>query len=110
MLEEGVGDHCHERMTMKAGPRTPQRWLPAVQCPQRQRRHRGGRRQCPGHAFPRERLPVTCGIAEHGVTSLAALGISATMAEVDDVLGATFPAIFATAGGLELPCRSLTAG
>jgi lipoyl(octanoyl) transferase len=53
---------------------------------------------------------VPCGIAEHGVTSLAALGISATMAEVDDVLGATFPAIFAAAGGLELPCRSLTAG
>jgi hypothetical protein len=23
MLEEGVGDHCHERMTMKAGPRSP---------------------------------------------------------------------------------------
>ena len=22
MLEEGVGDHCHERMTMKAGPRS----------------------------------------------------------------------------------------
>ena len=53
---------------------------------------------------------VPCGIDEHGVTSLAALGISATMAEVDDVLGATFPAIFAAAGGLELPCRSLTAG
>ena len=53
---------------------------------------------------------VPCGIAEHGVTSLAALGISATMAEVDDVLGATFPAIFVAAGGLELPCRSLTAG
>ena len=53
---------------------------------------------------------VPCGIDEHGVTSLAALGISATMAEVDDVLGATFPAIFAAAAGLELPCRSLTAG
>ena len=22
MLEEGVGDHCHERMTMKADPRS----------------------------------------------------------------------------------------
>jgi lipoyl(octanoyl) transferase len=53
---------------------------------------------------------VPCGIAGHGVTSLAALGISATMAEVDDVLGATFPAIFAAAGGLELPCRSLPSG
>jgi lipoyl(octanoyl) transferase len=53
---------------------------------------------------------VPCGIAEHGVTSLAALGIAATMAEVDDVLGATFPAIFETPGGLKLPCHSLTAG
>jgi lipoyl(octanoyl) transferase len=53
---------------------------------------------------------VPCGIAEHGVTSLAALGIAATMAEVDDVLGATFPAIFEAPGGLELPCHSLTAG
>jgi hypothetical protein len=23
MLEEGVGDHCHERMTMKTGPGSP---------------------------------------------------------------------------------------
>jgi lipoyl(octanoyl) transferase len=53
---------------------------------------------------------VPCGIAGHGVTSLAALGISATMAEVDDVLGATFPTIFEAAGGLELPCHSLPAG
>ena len=22
MLEQGAGDHCHERMTMKAGPRS----------------------------------------------------------------------------------------
>ena len=41
---------------------------------------------------------VPCGIAEHGVTSLAALGISATMAQVDDVLGATFPANFRGGG------------
>jgi lipoyl(octanoyl) transferase len=53
---------------------------------------------------------VPCGIAEHGVISLAALGISATMTEVDDVLGATFAEIFEAAGGLDLPCRSLPAG
>jgi lipoyl(octanoyl) transferase len=53
---------------------------------------------------------VPCGIADHGVTSLAALGIAATMAEVDDVLRATFPAIFAAADSPEIPCRSLTAG
>jgi 23S rRNA pseudouridine955/2504/2580 synthase len=53
---------------------------------------------------------VPCGIAGHGVTSLAALGVSARMAEVDDVLGAAFPAIFAAAGDLELPCRSLPSG
>ena len=41
---------------------------------------------------------VPCGIAGHGVTSLAALGISATMAQVDDVLGATFPANFRGGG------------
>jgi lipoyl(octanoyl) transferase len=53
---------------------------------------------------------VPCGIAGHAVTSLAALGISATMAEVDHVLGATFAGVFAAAGGLQIPCRSLTAG
>jgi lipoyl(octanoyl) transferase len=53
---------------------------------------------------------VPCGIAGHGVTSLAALGISATMAQVDDVLRATFGEIFAAPNGLELPCRSLPAG
>ncbi|MBV8738694.1 MAG: lipoyl(octanoyl) transferase LipB [Alphaproteobacteria bacterium] len=37
---------------------------------------------------------VPCGIAEHGVTSLAALGIRATMAEVDAVLRETFDAVF----------------
>jgi lipoyl(octanoyl) transferase len=37
---------------------------------------------------------VPCGIAEHGVTSLAALGISATMAEVDAALRETFDAVF----------------
>jgi lipoyl(octanoyl) transferase len=42
---------------------------------------------------------VPCGIAEHGVTSLAALGITATMAEVDIALRATFAEAFATALG-----------
>jgi lipoyl(octanoyl) transferase len=42
---------------------------------------------------------VPCGIAEHGVTSLAALGITATMAEVDNALCATFAEAFATAPG-----------
>jgi lipoyl(octanoyl) transferase len=37
---------------------------------------------------------VPCGIAEHGVTSLGALGISATMAEVDTALRGTFAEVF----------------
>lgn len=37
---------------------------------------------------------VPCGIAEHGVTSLAALGIAATMAEVDAALRRAFDEIF----------------
>ncbi len=37
---------------------------------------------------------VPCGIAEHGVTSLAALGIGATMAEVDAALRETFDVVF----------------
>ena len=40
---------------------------------------------------------VPCGIREHGVTSLAALGITATMAEVDQALQATFADVFAAA-------------
>ena len=39
---------------------------------------------------------VPCGIAEHGVTSLAALGIAASMSEVDIALRATFDEVFAT--------------
>ena len=37
---------------------------------------------------------VACGIREHGVTSLAELGIEATMAEVDKVLRETFGRAF----------------
>ena len=38
---------------------------------------------------------VPCGISEHGVTSLAALGITATMPEVDAALKAAFAEVFA---------------
>jgi lipoyl(octanoyl) transferase len=37
---------------------------------------------------------VPCGIAEHGVTSLAALGVDATMAEIDHALSAAFADTF----------------
>jgi lipoyl(octanoyl) transferase len=40
---------------------------------------------------------VPCGISGHGVTSLAALGIKATMADVDAALRATFDDVFASA-------------
>ena len=40
---------------------------------------------------------VPCGIAEHGVTSLAALGITATMMDVDLALRAAFENLFAPA-------------
>jgi lipoyl(octanoyl) transferase len=39
---------------------------------------------------------VPCGIAEHGVTSLAALGLPVSLPEVDGALKATFDAAFAT--------------
>jgi len=39
---------------------------------------------------------VPCGIAEHGVTSLAALGVGATRAQVDAALRATFDEVFET--------------
>ena len=38
---------------------------------------------------------VPCGIAEHGVTSLAELGVAASMAEVDDALKRHFASAFA---------------
>ena len=38
---------------------------------------------------------VPCGIAGHGVTSLAALGVGATMEEVDTALRTTFAEVFA---------------
>jgi lipoyl(octanoyl) transferase len=47
---------------------------------------------------------VPCGIAEHGVTSLAALGVAATMAEVDAALRATFAEIFEATSSPEMPC------
>ena len=37
---------------------------------------------------------VPCGVSEHGVTSLAALGVGATMAEVDDALRRNFETVF----------------
>ena len=37
---------------------------------------------------------VPCGIAEHGVTSLAALGFGATVAELDAALRETFAGVF----------------
>jgi lipoyl(octanoyl) transferase len=45
---------------------------------------------------------VPCGISGHGVTSLAALGVKATMAELDAALRETFDDVFAAV----LACRS----
>lgn len=39
---------------------------------------------------------VPCGIAEHGVTSLADLGLTASLDDVDAALRATFDSVFAT--------------
>ena len=45
---------------------------------------------------------IPCGVAEHGVTSLAALGISVTLAQVDLALQAAFAETFAD----PLACRA----
>jgi lipoyl(octanoyl) transferase len=37
---------------------------------------------------------VPCGIAQHGVTSLLDLGVSASMADVDEVLERKFGEVF----------------
>jgi lipoyl(octanoyl) transferase len=47
---------------------------------------------------------VPCGIAEHGVTSLAALGVAATMGEIDAALHTTFREVFGVESGRETPC------
>ena len=46
---------------------------------------------------------IPCGIAEHGMTSLARLGVGASMEEVDRTLQATFSGIFAAARSCEIP-------
>ena len=51
---------------------------------------------------------VPCGIRDHGVTSLKALGVDATMADVDDALRATFDAAIPAAAKIAIR-RSATA-
>jgi lipoyl(octanoyl) transferase len=46
---------------------------------------------------------IPCGIAEHGMTSLARLGVGASMDEVDRTLRATFSGIFGAARSCEIP-------
>ena len=46
---------------------------------------------------------VPCGIAEHGVTSLARLGVGATMEDVDRTLQATFSGVFGAERRCEIP-------
>jgi len=48
---------------------------------------------------------VPCGIAEHGVTSLADLGISASMAEVDAALKEAFAEVFMPSAAAGTPPR-----
>jgi lipoyl(octanoyl) transferase len=51
---------------------------------------------------------VPCGIAEHGVTSLAALGVNVAMAEVDAAMAASFDFVFAR--GPRIECRANRSG
>jgi lipoyl(octanoyl) transferase len=49
---------------------------------------------------------VPCGITQHGVTSLAQLGITASMADVDIALRATFERVFGTVAACALDNRT----
>jgi lipoyl(octanoyl) transferase len=51
---------------------------------------------------------IPCGIADHDVTSLARLGVAATMTEVDRTLRERFGEIFEVMGGCEIPENSLS--
>jgi lipoyl(octanoyl) transferase len=53
---------------------------------------------------------VPCGVSEHGVTSLARLGVIASMAEVDIALRATFDEVFRTPAACTPQTLSRTAG
>ena len=51
---------------------------------------------------------VPCGVTEHGVTSLAHLGVAASMEEVDAALRATFDAVFGEVATCALESISTT--
>jgi lipoyl(octanoyl) transferase len=53
---------------------------------------------------------VPCGISEHGVTSMAALGVKAAMADVDAALRATFDGVFQAAPACREKPLSRSAG
>ena len=53
---------------------------------------------------------VPCGISEHGVTSLAALGISATMAEADEALRSAWGEVFGDAAEADVPACAASSG